>query len=393
MRQSFLMFFLLTTVSICYSQKEMDLTIRVERGIDQSKISFNFFNGRTDITVSDTFQHNELKLRRSFFSEVVTLKISNKMQDGSEDSRMFFVGDKKAVISIKPNEQLKDGTLRFAVSNATIVTDTAANELYRDVYRRRLATADLISALYEKFQGEALNSDSVKQLHDKYFKKLNSETMDFLKEHASEYFSLWYFGYQVVAPSSSMFKYDTAYLRGLVEYFKTVFPLKYQQSFEGKGMMQALEGRIKPPGVSDIAPDFTITDINSKKISLAKLKVTTRFILLDFWASWCGPCLATIPVLKEMAANYTAENLAIIGISLDRDLRDLKKTVAAQKMTWPQIQDVEDDMSNKFGAFKIPAFVLIDNKGVIIFRGTGLEDKERLNAQLKKLIHPAKEIK
>jgi thiol-disulfide isomerase/thioredoxin len=227
----------------------------------------------------------------------------------------------------------------------------------------------------------------------KYFKKLNTETMDFLKEHASEYFSLWYFGYQVVAPSSSMFKYDTAYLRGLVRYFKAVFPLKYQQSFEGKGMMQALEGRIKPPGVNDIAPDFSIADINSKKISLAKLKESTRFILLDFWASWCGPCLATIPVLKEMAANYTAENLTIIGISLDRDLRDLKKTVAAQKMTWPQIQDVEDDMSNKFGAFKIPAFVLIDNKGAIIFRGTGLEDKERLNAQLKKLVRPAKEIK
>jgi thiol-disulfide isomerase/thioredoxin len=312
------------------------------------------------------------------------LKISNKMKDGSEDSRMFFVGDKKAVISIKPNEQLKDGTLRFVVSNATIVTDTAANELYRDVYRRRLATADLISALYEKFQGDALNSDSVKQLHDRYFKKLNTETMDFLKEHASEYFSLWYFGYQVVAPSSSMFKYDTAYLRGLVRYFK-IFPLKYQQSFEGKGMMQALEGRIKPPGVNDIAPDFSVADINGKKNSLAKLKESTRFILLDFWASWCGPCLATIPVLKEMAANYTAENLAIIGISLDRDLRDLKKTVAAQKMTWPQIQDVEDDMSNKFGAFKIPAFVLIDNKGVIIFRGTGLEDKERLNAQLEKI--------
>lgn len=209
--------------------------------------------------------------------------------------------------------------------------------------------------------------------------------MIFFKEHASEYFSLYYFQNQVVSISSSFFKHDTSYLRGLVRYFKETFPRKYQNSFEGRSMLLTLESVIEPPSANTPTPQFSVADVFGKTISSNSLKGT--YVLLDFWASWCSPCLASIPFLKELISRYPSSSLKVVGINIDEKIQEMNKTIAERKIDWVQIFDNNDIMSNTFGVVKIPLFILLNKQGKIIFRGTGLEDKEKLSVLLKQELY------
>jgi thiol-disulfide isomerase/thioredoxin len=286
------------------------------------------------------------------------------------------VGGEKSKIFITGEEHNQESKIKFTYTkNVLCVTDSIKNPLFRDVMRSRQKSSELMTELYTKNGGKIEKSDSLKSLRKQYLQDLNLQTMTYLKDHSTEYFSFWYFWYQVVTPSSSM-GYDTFYLRSLVNYFHSTFPKKYQQSYEGNYMMQMLEGAIKPPDINCDSPKFIKTDIFGKKIEIDKLK--GKYVLLDFWASWCMPCLASVPVLKTLSNKYSVDSVVIIGISIDEDKQTMKSSIKENEMNWVHIWDYDNDLSNQFGVFSIPTFILIDKQGRIVFRGYGLEDKEKV---------------
>ena len=117
-------------------------------------------------------------------------------------------------------------------------------------------------------------------------------------------------------------------------------------------------------------PDFNVKDVTGKPLSIAGYK--GKVVLLDFWATWCGPCRAELPNVIETYQKYHAKGFEVVGISLDQSQEKLENYTKAQKMPWPQYFDGlawGNKLAVKYGVNSIPATYLIDREGKIIAKG------------------------
>lgn len=119
------------------------------------------------------------------------------------------------------------------------------------------------------------------------------------------------------------------------------------------------------------APDFSTTTIGGKKVSLKALR--GKVVLLDFWATWCGPCLGEIPHLKEAAKRFEGKPFEILGVSLDDSEELLEATLAHHQLagihTWEEAGR-ENEVATLYNAQVLPTWYLIDAKGVIRAKDT-----------------------
>src|SRR5258708_34645001 len=114
------------------------------------------------------------------------------------------------------------------------------------------------------------------------------------------------------------------------------------------------------------------TVADGSPIQLSKYK--GKVVLLDFWATWCGPCVAAIPHEKQLAARFGGRPFALIGISIDESLETLRKFVANKGLPWPNIFDDGKRIARQWQIEAVPTFVLIDADGFIIGRWEGAQD-------------------
>ena len=107
------------------------------------------------------------------------------------------------------------------------------------------------------------------------------------------------------------------------------------------------------------------TDIDGHAWSSEALR--GRVVLVDFWATWCAPCLEDLPRLKRLHARHGAQGLTIIGVSLDRaSTRDFRSWLQRQAITWPQVREpgqYESPLARAFGVYALPASYLFDRDG------------------------------
>ena len=125
-------------------------------------------------------------------------------------------------------------------------------------------------------------------------------------------------------------------------------------------------------------PDFTATTIEGKRVELANYR--GKVVLLDFWATWCGPCIAELPNVEDVYEKYRKKGFDIISISLDHEKQALRQFVDKRQIPWPQIYDkdraAEKQIASLYGVNAIPQMILIGRDGKIIdtrLRGDALE--------------------
>jgi peroxiredoxin len=135
------------------------------------------------------------------------------------------------------------------------------------------------------------------------------------------------------------------------------------------------------PAVGSIAPDFTMNDTEGKPFTLSSLR--GKYVLVDFWASWCGPCRGENPNVVAAYNKYKDKNFTILGVSLDEDKASWLKAIQADNLTWKQVSDLKYWQNATvelygYGETGIPYNVLLDPQGKIIataLRGSDLGKK------------------
>jgi thiol-disulfide isomerase/thioredoxin len=144
-------------------------------------------------------------------------------------------------------------------------------------------------------------------------------------------------------------------------------------------------------GVCNLKPkaarlDFTLKDMNGKEVKLEDYK--GKVVMLNFWATWCGPCKIEIPMFTELQTRYKDQGLAFVGISVDDPPDALRQFAGEYKINYPVlVGDGRDDVQTAYGPmFGIPVTLLIARDGTICTRYLGPRPKERFERDIKALL-------
>jgi len=171
--------------------------------------------------------------------------------------------------------------------------------------------------------------------------------------------------------------------RGFINY-SALYEDEYKSLPKNARFEEILQKIKTTVGVGKPAKDFTLELLNGEKFTLSAQK--GKVVLVDFWATWCGPCRREIPNLKQYYTEFQNKNFEIIGISLDTKKESLDDYIAKEKLPWKitaSLQGWKDETAKFYGVKSIPSYWLIDKKGLL--RHFGLR-QEKLKEAITQLV-------
>ena len=137
------------------------------------------------------------------------------------------------------------------------------------------------------------------------------------------------------------------------------------------------------------APDFSFTSSEGEHITLDDLK--GKVVMLDFWGTWCPPCVASVPELRNLYRRYSREStFVLIGISADFDDAVWRDFTDRNRMVWPQYRDRDRRLGNVFNINALPTYIIIDHEGILRFQSSGY-GAANLDSAVRKYVKAAAE--
>jgi cytochrome c biogenesis protein CcmG/thiol:disulfide interchange protein DsbE len=140
-----------------------------------------------------------------------------------------------------------------------------------------------------------------------------------------------------------------------------------------KGSTTPLEGKTAPDAA------FAVAANGERGATVQVSGYKGHPVVLDFWATWCGPCTLQAPILDRIAKRYEKQGLVVLGVNVD-DAPDVARSHAQkQRLSYPIVMDTTRDASRKYSVEKLPSLVVIDREGRVVKYMTGLVDEASLD--------------
>lgn len=213
-------------------------------------------------------------------------------------------------------------------------------------------------------------------------KAISASRKKFIKEHPEAFASLYYLS--VTARDYATTELEAAY---------NALAPTYKNTRYAKGISDKITS-LKVIQAGGPAPDFVKLDVNGKPVTLSQFR--GKYVLLDFWGSWCGPCRAANPHLKELYLTYSAKGFEILGISSEKVSGQAqaekvwKEAIEKDGLTWTNVLNNEvsmkQDLVQLYSIEAYPTQILLDREGKIVARWTGSGGKQ-LDDKLKAIFN------
>lgn len=273
----------------------------------------------------------------------------------------------KGQIDVSTADLLKNATVKGGTLNADF-----------QLYKKQTAAAnDSMSAVmsdYSKATKEQRDSkefqDELNKRYDVASEQANKITKEFIQSHPASFVSF------DLIKNISDFYMDV----DVVEPLFLGLAADIRNSSSGTEYALSIE-KNKKIAIGAIAPEFSQADVNGKIVHLSDFK--GKYVLIDFWASWCGPCRRENPNVVQAYATYKDKNFTVLGVSLDGEKNKdaWLKAIEKDQLTWTQVSDLkgwENEVARLYLVRSIPQNFLLDPQGKIIaknLRGEALEAK------------------
>lgn len=299
--------------------------------------------------------------------------------EGTQDSVVNrYITYKKGETQLIIDFFLESGTINVALTSGAgdAATGTANNDAYQEFRSQMSVISEKQNKLYESMADTTL-TDVQREAKTKEMNTLEEEMLANIKlgikKNITNTVGIFLLG---------QYNYYLNYtdMEPLVEQI----PANYQAN-ETVVHIKEVIATAKATDVGKKFVDFEMLTPEGKPVKLSDYAGKEKVVLVDFWASWCGPCRREMPNLIDLYKKYKSKGFEIVGVSLDQSGEAWKSSIKQLNLTWPQMSDLKywnSEGAKLYAIRSIPHVVLIDKDGTIIARGL---NGEELQARLEKM--------
>lgn len=359
------LFFSIIFSSTSFAQNKFSTTIKFPDSLALENLSIFGNIGYEDFEIP--FSEHQFTIVDTSYSKYFVISIYDNQ---NHIYQSFFVKEGGSSISFVP------GNHPSFLKNYLLVNALSSDEIGEaELYKFAKTEIDTNKAFLEKYSYDFTNvPDSINQISLELFKKIQEKRYVFIRKNRSQYYSLWLFKYYFVDRKY----YET---NRLSRFYNRNLRKKFKGYFEAEQIEQNISGR-KNTLIGRQSPSFTAED--EKGIIISSEDFKGKYMIVNFWAPWCGPCIKEMPVFVDITQNIAKEKVEIVSINCDADYSSFTKAIKQHNMNWINIP-YNPDLINRFGEIQsIPQVFLIDKSGRIIY--SRAENKDFDLKKLRKLV-------